>query len=173
MPERGVSDERLAIGISCLGDPPSIGANLYDGRVLMRRAAPLTLVAGATALVWSGQATPAQAASFDRIEAQCQASGGATVAARLLPDGTISRLDGSLLIRVSPADAADLSRDLDRIDFDRLSVDVEIPSRTRNYCLLTRAVARETHMIWIDPARASGQRRAALGVVTRILDLAD
>lgn len=137
----------------------------------MRRATLLMRVATAIALLWSAAAS-AEAAGFERIEAQCQAQDGATIAARLLPDGTVSRFDGATVSRVSAAVADGIARDLDRIDFDRLPSDPGLVVRTRNYCLLTRAGKRDTHAIWIDPASATGRRRAALGVVTRILDLA-
>ena len=138
----------------------------------MWRTIPLTRLAAVGALLWL-PAMAAQASGFERIEAQCQARDGTTAAARLLPDGSISRLDGSALARVSPADAAGFSRDLDRIGFDRLPSDIGMLAKTRDYCLLARADGHDTHVVWIDPVAASGQRRAALGVVTRLLDLAE
>lgn len=133
------------------------------------RPAVRARAAGTIALLWL-TTTSAHATGFDRIEAQCQTDDGATRAGRLLPDGTVSGLDGSFVSRMSPTETSALSRELDRIDFDRLPSDVAILRQTRNYCLLSRAMAGQSHVVWIDPVRAAGQRRVLLNVVTRILD---
>ncbi|WP_374297441.1 hypothetical protein [Sphingomonas sp.] len=136
----------------------------------MRLAILLIRIATAAALL-SSAGLRAAAARFDRIEAQCRWHGGVTTsAARLLPDGTISRLDGRMISHISSAEAINLSRELDRIDFDRLPAGNALPAGKGEYCLLSRTDAGGMHAIWIDPAGASGTRRAALNVAIRILD---
>lgn len=138
----------------------------------MCQAIPLVRGVAIGALLLS-PAMAVQATGFERIEAQCRGHDGIIAAARLLPDGSISRLDGSKLRQVSSSTAASFSHDLDRIDFDHIPSDVGILSRSRDYCLLTRADSRNTHAVWINPVNASRRHRAVRGVVIRLLELAE